>query len=63
MTKVLVEPEGTEAFVQDTVPPLPALGVLQFHVGPEFCEKDTNVMLLGSVSVKLASETSPDAAT
>ena len=46
---------GTLAFVQVTVPGLPGLGwFVQSQAGPEFWLMDTKVMLLGSVSVRLA---------
>jgi hypothetical protein len=40
--------------LQVTVPPDPALGVLQLAVGPEFWVRDENVMPAGRLSVNAA---------
>jgi hypothetical protein len=54
--KLLVLPTGRLAFVHDTPPPEPPEGPIgaQFQLGPASWVIDTNVMLAGSVSVKVA---------
>ena len=53
---MLVAPAAKLAFVQVTVPPDPAFGVLHDHVGPGVCWKETKVMSAGSVSFNAALE-------
>jgi hypothetical protein len=52
-----VNPGPNDAGWQLIVPPEPARGVVHggFTAGPLFCTKDTNVIVPGSVSVKLRS--------
>jgi hypothetical protein len=53
-TKVVVVPAGMAGFEQVIVPPLPAFGVVQDHVGPEVWLRETNVMSRGRVSFIMA---------